>query len=202
MKIQPHICLELFWLVKAAWSVQISRLIQTRPLYHWRKYNYGLWTYIEVKNVLMMDLFELLSSPDVNWWTGVVWIIVMFLSAVWTLILTAPIHCRASIAETLMQWHISPNLMKKQTHLNLGLPEGEDIFSQFSFFGWTIALKIITISLPYLILISLWLDVSCVMIIWPTRWFLTRCWSFSRVLNESITSVCCHVTVRLVWGVI
>ncbi len=44
------------------------------------------------------------------------WIIVMFLSAVWTLILTAPIHCRASIAETLMQRHISPNLMKKQTH--------------------------------------------------------------------------------------
>ncbi len=68
----------------------------------------------------MMDLFQLLSSPDVNWWTGVVWIIVMFLSAVWSLILTAPIHCRASIAETLMQWHISTNLMKKQTHPNLG----------------------------------------------------------------------------------
>ncbi len=29
---------------------------------------------------LMLDLFHLLSSPDVNWWTGVVWIIVMFLS--------------------------------------------------------------------------------------------------------------------------
>ncbi len=39
----------------------------------------------------MLDLFQLLSSPDVNWWTGVLWI-VMFLSAVWTLILTAPIH--------------------------------------------------------------------------------------------------------------
>ncbi len=34
-------------------------------------------------------------------------IIVMFLSA---LILTAPIHCRASIAETLTQRHISTNL--------------------------------------------------------------------------------------------
>ncbi len=32
-----------------------------------------------------------------------------------TLILTAPIHCRASIAETLMQRHISTNLMKKLT---------------------------------------------------------------------------------------
>ncbi len=29
---------------------------------------------MRVKNVLMMDLFHLLSSPDVNWWTGVVWI--------------------------------------------------------------------------------------------------------------------------------
>ncbi len=26
------------------------------------------------KNILMLDLFHLLSSPDVNWWTGVVWI--------------------------------------------------------------------------------------------------------------------------------
>ncbi len=56
------------------------------------------------------------------------WIIVMFLSAVWTLILTAPIHCRASIAETLMQRHISPDLMKKQTHPRLGWTEGEHIF--------------------------------------------------------------------------
>ncbi len=62
--------------------------------------------------ILMMDLFlthtHLLSSQDVNWWTGVVWIIVMFLWLLFwrhpftaehplTLILTAPIHCRASI---------------------------------------------------------------------------------------------------------
>ncbi len=87
-----------------------------------------IWV-ILVKNILM-DLFQLLSSPDVNWWTGVVWIIVMFLSAVWTLILTAPIHCRASIDETLMQWCISTNLMKKQTHLHLGWPESEHIFSE------------------------------------------------------------------------
>ncbi len=42
-------------------------------LFHWRKRYYELWTSILVKNVLM-DLFQLLSSPDVNWWTGVVWI--------------------------------------------------------------------------------------------------------------------------------
>ncbi len=39
--------------------------------------------------------------------TDGLWIIVMFLSAVCTLILTAPIHCRASIAETLMQCSVS-----------------------------------------------------------------------------------------------
>ncbi len=62
-----------------------------------------LWTCIGVKNVLMLDLFQLLSSPDDNWWTGVLWCFYQ------TLILTAPIHCRASITETLMQRHISTN---------------------------------------------------------------------------------------------
>ncbi len=46
------------------------------------------------------------------------WIIVMCLSAVWTLILTAPIHCRAYIAEQVMQCYISPNLMKKHNSEN------------------------------------------------------------------------------------
>ncbi len=67
-------------------------------------------------------------------WSGVdyLWIIVMFLSAVWTLILTAPIHCRGSIAEQVMECYISPNLMKKQTHLHLGWPQGEHIFTSVS----------------------------------------------------------------------
>ncbi len=38
------------------------------------------------------------------------WIIVMFLSAVWTLILTAPIHCRGSTGEQVMYCYISLNL--------------------------------------------------------------------------------------------
>ncbi len=36
------------------------------------------------------------------------WIIVILLSAVWTLILTAPIHCRGSIGEQVTQCYISP----------------------------------------------------------------------------------------------
>ncbi len=34
----------------------------------------------------------------------------LFLSAFWTLILTAPIHCRGSIGEQVMKWYISHNL--------------------------------------------------------------------------------------------
>ncbi len=37
-----------------------------------------------------------------------VWIIVMFLSAVWTLILTAPIHCRASTDEQVIKSACEP----------------------------------------------------------------------------------------------
>ncbi len=42
--------------------------------------------------------FTIISVMD---WSGVdyLWIIVIFLSAVWTLILAAPIHCRGSISE-------------------------------------------------------------------------------------------------------
>ncbi len=53
--------------------------------------------------VFFLTNTQLYTSKDVNWWTGVVWIIVMFLSAVWTLILMAPIHCRGSIGEQVMQ---------------------------------------------------------------------------------------------------
>ncbi len=75
------------------------------------------------KNVLMLDLFHLLSSPDVNWWTGVVWIIVMFLSdshSDGTHSLQS-IHC----------WDISTNLMKTHTHPDLRWTEGEHIYSTF-----------------------------------------------------------------------
>ncbi len=72
-------------------------------------------------------------------WSGVdyLWIIVMFLSAVWTLILMAPIHCRASIAETLMQCYISPNLMKKQNSSSSWMAWGWITFQHIFIFGWT-----------------------------------------------------------------
>ncbi len=78
-------------LVNGAWSVQISLLIQTRTLFHWRKRYYELWTHILVKNILMIDLFQLLMLTDGLEWCGLLWCFYQ------TLILTAPIHCRASI---------------------------------------------------------------------------------------------------------
>ncbi len=53
-------------------------------------------------------------------WCGLLW----FLSAVWTLILTAPIHCKGTICEVMLNFSRSFQ-MKKQTHLHLGWPEGE-----------------------------------------------------------------------------
>ncbi len=74
IKIQPHISLELFW-SDADFSPDSEHFFTGGSVIM----DYGLYG-ILVINVLMMDLFHLLSSPDVNWWTGVVWIIVMFLS--------------------------------------------------------------------------------------------------------------------------
>ncbi len=65
--------------------------------------------------------------------------IVMSLSAVWTLILTAPIHCRASIGEQVMQSYISPNLMKKLIYI----VDGQKVktFQQMFVFELTIPLS-------------------------------------------------------------
>ncbi len=66
----------------------------------------------------------------------------MFLSAVWTLILTAPIHCRGYIGEQVMLnlLNLSKSVqMKKLIHLHLGWFEGEHIFNKsfrfYIFFG-------------------------------------------------------------------
>ncbi len=92
---------------------------------------------------LMMDLLftitQLLSSQEILMdWSGVdhLWIIVMFLSAVWT-------HSVGTHSMQRIYWwandamlHFSKSIvMKKLTHLHLGWPEGEYIFSKCSFLG-------------------------------------------------------------------
>ncbi len=72
-------------------------------------------------------------------WSGVdyLWIIVMFLSAVWTLILTAPIHCRGFIGEQ----HFSKS--DEETNLSKSrMAWGWGSFQQMFISGWTIPLKL------------------------------------------------------------
>ncbi len=101
-----NMVLELFWTIFVidAWSVHISLLIQISQKFSPEKAI--LWIkdshFSQKQQVKTVTNMQLYSSQDVNWWTGEVWITVMFLSAVWTLILTAPIHCRAPIAEQVM----------------------------------------------------------------------------------------------------
>ncbi len=61
---------------------------------------------------LLNTNMNIFTSQDINWWAEVVWIIVMFLLAVWTLILTAPIHRRGTICEQVMQCYSSSNLFR------------------------------------------------------------------------------------------
>ncbi len=51
---------------------------------------------------LFLTNTQLLSSPDGLEWCGLLVYYCDVLSAVWTLILTAPIHCRASVGEQVM----------------------------------------------------------------------------------------------------
>ncbi len=84
-----------------------------RQCNYWRKQYYGYRTCILARNngLKLKDLNKVFvsykqaafvfSRHQLIDWRGVdyLWNIVMFLSAVWTLILTAPIHCRGSIGE-------------------------------------------------------------------------------------------------------
>ncbi len=67
---------------------------------------------IKIQNIMMK------TNKDVNWWTGVVWIVCGLwwcFYQLFELILTAPIHCRAS--DVMLNFSKSV-LMKKQTHLS------------------------------------------------------------------------------------
>ncbi len=95
-------------------------------------------------------------------------VIVMFWSSVWTLNLTAPIHCRASIAEQVMELHISV-LMKKQTHLYLGWP-----FSANLYFGVSLTFKVQWAMLHTFFKLYLW------------HFSPIICWKTSTIWNNAV----------------
>ncbi len=75
---------------------------------------YNFWMNCAFTKVLMMDLFQLLSSKDVNWWTGVVWITCGLLWCFYQLFgLSFWRHPFTAEDLLLRPWcYISPNLMK------------------------------------------------------------------------------------------
>ncbi len=77
------------------------------------------------KSVLINSF--ILASQDVNWWTGVVWIIVMFLS---------DSHSDGTHSLQRIHWCNATFLQTWWRHkLELGCPEDEHILSKFSFLG-------------------------------------------------------------------
>ncbi len=96
----------------------------------------------ETKNcafVINKSIIKSFHHKDNNWLTGEVWIFVMFLSAVWRLILTAPIHCRGSTWWTSnVMLNLSKSfLIKTQSDVHLQWPESEyiNISKKISFLG-------------------------------------------------------------------
>ncbi len=107
---------------------------------------YGLWPEVKVYSykVLMMDLFlknmQLFTWQDVEWWSRDVWTAcgsVFFLS-VWTLILTAPIHCRWS---TVVSKWCNSTFFQIQLRNKLIYILDEGKLKQILIFGRTITLK-------------------------------------------------------------
>ncbi len=88
------------------------------------------WVPSEWECLFQINIFSLHNM--LNEVTGV-WII-MYLSAVWTLILMAPIHCRGW-ARDVRHIFSKSVLMKKQTHIHLGWTEGEDISVNYNLFN-------------------------------------------------------------------
>ncbi len=127
-------------------SDEISLLIQTRTLFHWRKSYYKLW--IWVKNILMLDLFQLLSSQDVNWWTGVVWITCGLLWCFFQLFgLSFWRHPFTAEHPLLRQWCNATFLqIWWRNKLILILGWGWVHFLHMHIFGWTIPLISIILS--------------------------------------------------------
>ncbi len=75
-----------------------------------------------------LDLY--LSNTQLVDYLYYLWNIAMFLSAIWTLILTAPIHCTGYTDQWLQWCNFSKSVPK-----SLVWPESEYIFSKSSFLG-------------------------------------------------------------------
>ena len=112
-------------------------------LFHWRKCYYGLWTLcIWVKNILMLDVFHLLSSPDVNWWTGVLWITCGLLWCFYQLFgLSFWRHPFTAEHPLLRHWCNATFLQIWWRNKLIYILDGLRVSIFFFFFGWTTPLN-------------------------------------------------------------
>ncbi len=105
-------------------------------LFHWRKHYYGIWYFGQKwyfkANALLKDLFLTNTHIFISLTDGLE-VFVMFLSLVWTLILTAPMYCRGSIGEQVIILNFSKSyLINKLINILDGL--------ECAHFGWYIPL--------------------------------------------------------------
>ncbi len=134
----PHICLELFCLVNVAWYVQLSLLIQSRLFFTleeallWIMESYFSWQRLD--GFVPVFCLQKTLTDGLEWCGLLVDYCDVFISCLGShsdgTHSPQSIHCWASD-----ECYISPNLMKKQTHLHLGWSEGEHIFIKCSFLG-------------------------------------------------------------------
>ncbi len=87
--------------------------------------------------IMNNGLMQLLTSQDINWWTGVVWITCGLLWCVYQLFgLSFWRHPFTAEHPLLSKWCTVTFLQiwwRNNTHRHLGWPEGEYILSKFSF---------------------------------------------------------------------
>ncbi len=144
IKIHLHICLHncfgLFSLINSMWSLHTSLLIQKNKYIYfpWRKRYYGLHTCVLARS-------NVLKLKKTLWWNCQLQTCSFSLHN-WcycdVFISCLDSHSDGTHSLHRIHWwrvsdvmlHFSKSVpMKKQTHLNLGWPQGEYIFSRFSF---------------------------------------------------------------------
>ncbi len=110
-----HFCgsLSIYKTVMKTVNARFTSLIKRHREWTFSLKEMLLWIHIRKNNIMLKwhNLFftitQLLASLDVNWWTGVVWKscgLSWCFDQLFELILTAPIHCRGSITEQVMQY--------------------------------------------------------------------------------------------------
>ncbi len=127
-----------------------------RWLFHWRKQYFGLWTGILKRSngLKLKTLISFLQTCSVFLHKMLIdglescGLLVIFLSAVCTLILTAPIHSRGSTCEQGMECFLQ--IWWRNKLIYIWMTWGWVNYQQVFIFGWTISLKIIGVDVSTL----------------------------------------------------